>query len=226
MTENGHGFLVENRKHLDQVLTFFASAFLDEELDRKKFAFCEDRSQNSLVPNHQLLINSGWYSLDDFFDYYFSVSTVKYDVIEPVLEIICERGILLHQSNLPGIRFYKPNSQYFSKVKGLQNVLNHLLGFDYVVDFYRNSVVKLEGRDRKGNVSLGTGFFAKYKSNFLILTNRHVVENQSLKILSYENSVIEYDYIRVSSSVDVACVTLSSIEQGPTPFFWKKNSGY
>ncbi len=224
MAQNAAHFLKDHQDQLSKIINFFCSSYLNKDFNIEKTQFGREKSKQSDTPNYEFLINSGWFSLEDYYDFNFSKETLKYDVIEPIMELLCDNSILLHQSSTTGLKFYKPNSTYFKNCRNVQYIFNHLFGFGYIIEKYRQGIYKIEVKDNNGDVSLGTGFlFKNSKGNFLV-TNKHVVEGFKLTIKDVNNRPFEFGSVKISPSTDIAVIELNGpIDAEPFIFSPKMN---
>ena len=115
MAENAPHFLKEHKDQLLGVLVFFCSSYLSSKIDKDKRKFCDEKSKSTDISNYQFLTSTGWCSLDDYFDFHLLNDSIKYDIVEPILSTLCEKGILIYQSHTSGLKFYKPNLHFFNK---------------------------------------------------------------------------------------------------------------
>lgn len=101
-------------------------------------------------------------------------------------------------------------------------LLNIVAGWQYIIDFYSDSVFKIQHEHSNGDISIGTGFyFAAGNSEtekFLIITNKHVLENvKSIKIYSRGDHLIDYCAIITDPKRDLGYILLAN--NLTTPFF-------
>jgi len=121
-------------------------------------------------------------------------------------------------------RRYKASGDYAKFFYDRDLILNVACGWRYIIDRYSNSVVKIEHKDKAGDISIGTGFyfFARNEKFIkpLIITNKHVLEKaSSIKVLSKDDTVINYSAIKVDDKRDLGFIELESQLETPTFHF-------
>ena len=95
-------------------------------------------------------------------------------------------------------------------------ILYILLGFEFIIKEFRESVFKIVPKLLNGDESIGTGFLIKEDNSFFIVTNKHVVQNNSsLIIYDINDNEIDRNIIFEHPEKDIAIieVTISSKSQ-------------
>ena len=105
---------------------------------------------------------------------------------------------------------------------GIILIKNLLLGFANVAINYKDLIVKVENKDKEGNLDLGTGFCINTHLNAngqrkqFIVTNKHVVEDfAELRILTNDDKVIGYNAIHKDEKRDIAFIEIKDFEFQP-----------
>lgn len=104
---------------------------------------------------------------------------------------------------------YNTNGELTKSLYDHNLIKNLLYGFNYIIERYKNSVVKIIHINRHGDSSIGTGFFisAKVNNNCLVITNKHVVEGaQKVKIFSADDKEIKINKITQDNDRDIAII--------------------
>ena len=92
----------------------------------------------------------------------------------------------------------------------------YTLGFSKILENTRNSVFAIEVKNSKGDLGIGTGFYFGYLENgivrSLIITNKHVVENNEvLRVISEFEQEVTYKSIhKCSKNIDLACIEVDT----------------
>jgi len=88
-------------------------------------------------------------------------------------------------------------------------IMNIILGFDYIVQEYKNSVFKIEHVSKNQDHSIGTGFLIDYADRHLIITNKHVIEEHDrLRVLNNEDNSIDFEDPFLHPDKDIAILPL------------------
>lgn len=165
-------------------------------------------------------IDLGYLSTDDFLMYATEKkmvnSGIPIDVVDMVLKILVEEHVVKITPssflNSFGIR-YKANGKFTKYLHERDLILNLVGGWLQIINNYRFSVVKIEHIKSNDDRSIGTGYYYaagnEAKVNYIIVTNRHVVEKAKKINLILENgTAIPYKEIIQDPQVDLAYIIL------------------
>jgi S1-C subfamily serine protease len=106
-------------------------------------------------------------------------------------------------------------------LKRLDVIHNVILGFNFITDKYRKSVLKIEHTNSEDEASIGTGFLImKTDKKQYVITNKHVVENhKKLRILDVDDNQIEFGDIVLHATKDLAQIAIKSTIDSPSFIF-------
>lgn len=193
--------------------------FLCEVIDKEKF---EQIKQLAIQQNHDSngneFIGLGYLSVIDFSAYIGATNPnprgFNLSIIEEVVKALTEEKILnTLPSRLKGELRYKAAGEFADFFYKRDLILNTISGWNFIIDKFNNSVIKIEHKDKKGDYSIGTGFYyAAGDENiekYLIVTNRHVLENAAeIKAFLHDGSVITFDEIVLDKKRDLGFLVL------------------
>jgi S1-C subfamily serine protease len=138
----------------------------------------------------------------------------SFDKVRLFLRLLNEKSIL-HKSVFQADVFCVTHD--FVKYLGsLKRVSAYTLGFTKILENTRNSVFAIEVKNAKGDLGIGTGFYFGYLENgilrSLIITNKHVVENNEIiRVISEFEQEITYKSIhKCSKDIDLACIEVDN----------------
>lgn len=202
---------------ITEVIKFFFASVLQKDHFEKVVEKClENPSQQG---NRHLLIRQGKFGLSDFLFYWQRViqpggGLVKGLVIEEVLRRFCDCHLLTRSQMLleHGLDFYQVNEPFAEFLLQRDALENLAFDFPHLVQKYRCSIVKILICDDKGDQWIGTGFFCA--ANRLIITNKHVVEEQAEGFPIVKNA--NGDQLVVKNLEKDTCWDLAIIEVEPT----------
>ncbi|RSK23850.1 S1 family peptidase [Hymenobacter metallilatus] len=177
-------------------------------------------------------------SKDLFYQYFFNEKPDGFDgglsgtVVDAAFDLLVEKFILTEDFT-PLVYGPVQDQEYVFNRDYTQNLhhhgllLNALLGFRYVVDRYKNSVVKIEVKNANGDFGIGTGWYIDMNNSDntlgcrLVVTNDHVLANAtSFRILTKDDELIphhEVERFQNRLGVDIAIVRVEA--QADVPDF-------
>ena len=169
-------------------------------------------------PNHETFLKLGRLSINDFLYFYSERAGVKgipIVIVDAILDRLCKNNILFQESILQGHsgRYFTLNdglAEFLAKKDAIKNVI---FGFSYIVNKYKDSVVKIEVETPNGP-SIGTGFVMSVRRdgvvNSYVITNKHVaVHDKYLQIQNIFNEVLAHRKIKLSQAKDIGLIYLS-----------------
>lgn len=155
----------------------------------------------------------GLYTANDFVFYMASkIDHVPGGIAEIVIEELLKKNVLIKATNISsGSRVqYQPNEDLVKFLRDNNLLLNLIYGFNYIIDKYKSSVPIIEVQDSRGDKSAGTGFYVKHKEIPLIVTNKHVIENQKILNLFYDENKLNIKNTFLSDNHDIAFIILEN----------------
>ncbi|NWJ52814.1 MAG: trypsin-like peptidase domain-containing protein [Bacteroidetes bacterium] len=106
---------------------------------------------------------------------------------------------------------YNFNGEFASFLYRNNLILNVILGFEYIIQTYRKSVLKIEPTLNDGSKSIGTGFIVEYNKNTYVVTNKHVVENNhELSLYDENDDILIFTNVFLNPEKDVAIIILEN----------------
>ncbi len=196
-----------------KIINFFLAKSVDDRLFELIKNTLIDESKDETFNNK---IKVGQLSLSQF--YSFSIDVYKINswpigLVELVVEdlknnfLILELNIFRNKNE----RYFQPNSS-IAKFASDQNIIDNLIfGFEYIIEKYSDSVVKIENTDFTNKISIGTGFFNHYFDGLKIITNAHVLESaKKLRIFSERNEEFKILKVRKSTKKDIAIIEIEN----------------
>ncbi len=194
------------------VVNFYTSKATDPAYFEEIKNSCKDDTLLKLIHNHEIYLNQGYLTRDDFLTYATSKKLVDGVPIQPfdlILEALTENLLLLKMepntiNNTHKLYIVNDALSQFYYSNGL--LFNKLFGFDYIIERYLPSVFKIE-HFKNGDVSIGNGFLLNFEGNYVILTNRHVVENaDKIIVKSEKEEIVEFEKIIEDNKNDLAFI--------------------
>lgn len=135
---------------------------------------------------------------------------ISIEIIEVTVKLLEEKRIIIPQV-LNINKVYAANGKYTKTICDLDLTFNILFGFNYIIEKYQQSVVKIENINKVGDSSIGTGFVIKYGIHQLIITNKHVIdESKKLNILTKDDSIINYETPFLDPKRDIAIIPIKN----------------
>lgn len=177
--------------------------------------------------NYIGVIEVGYLSVNDFVHYMAQTEQqklVKISLIHDLVKSLTEHKVLtlLMESlvNPNEKRYQASGGGYVEFLYNRDLILNLLCGWNFIVNKYSNSVMKIEHQDRNGDYSIGTGFyFAAGNEKFvksMIITNKHVVENaKKIKLFTSDDMLVHYSTIIKDEKRDLAFIILETTTGNP-----------
>ena len=181
-------------------------------------------------PNAKTFIGMGALSVNDFLYFHDDMAKsigIPTRTVEIILEEMVNHGIISPLNSLMNgvgtsdLR-YRPAGPrcLFLYKRGL--ILNTLCGWNYIVQRYSASVLKIEHINPQGDPSVGTGFYFAAGNNefvkYMIVTNKHVLENaKQINLFDKNDARVEYQSYVTDLSRDLGFILLN----GPldVPYF-------
>ena len=210
----------ENIELAKKVIRFFFAEVTDKSLFENIKSVCTNCSKEE---SGTQFIEIGYLSIRDCIMFLFHEEPTNNSHSEAVINIIVKSLEKEHALNTLSKKIvgYNNDSRYradtnfgkFLNDRGL--LLNIVAGWQYIIDVYSNSVVKIEHEHSNGDFSIGTGFyFAAGNTEFvkpLIITNRHVLEAaKSIKVYSKNDELIKFREIITDQKRDLGFILLEN----------------
>jgi len=168
----------------------------------------------------QMWINRGAFTIDDFQYYcqYMMKGSFPLGVSDVVVEGLLKENVII-QFN-PSITktnkvHYSPDFEFAKSLKENGLLKNLLFGYNYIINKYKTSVILIEV-DKKGLVSVGTGFLITHEKLQFVVTNKHVVEDSTKVTVYLNNEIIKYKDIILSKNSDIGFIELSNNSKSPS----------
>lgn len=211
-----------NEEVVNKVIAFFTAQFSDEKLYLEIQEKCKDNPFSKGDENREIKKKLGYLTINDYLYFYASEPQetrkgIPLSIVERVIGRLCEKGLIFNQSFVFGDNKYTAYQGNESIIKFLseKNILDNLFfGFEYIIEKYKKSVVKIEVETEEG-LALGTGFLIYLDKLIkpIIVTNKHVAEyKENLKIISDEGKLFNYKKILLSEDEDIALIILDDDE--------------
>ncbi|SOD19771.1 S1 family peptidase [Pedobacter xixiisoli] len=211
-------FLETHKDLIDEVILFF-TAEVNGNFDEIK-AISKQRNIQMKRDKLNDAIDFGYFSIDEFLDFAHKRGKIKggisFDAVELVLKILVEEHVLTPAptsfEKSFGIR-YRANGKFAEYLNKRGLILNLIGGWSQIINRYRLSVVKIEHINKIGDSSIGTGYYYAAGdskiSKYLIITNRHVVENASkINVYLDNDTALPYQEIVEDPKLDLAYIVL------------------
>lgn len=222
-----------NMVWLEEVVEYVSAHTTNQELFAliKKVAHAK-LSEKGLRPQEGVIMRAYAYpekyvSWEMFMTFSFEIKgttgAIPMGLIQRAFELLADNGMLYKQgtisehNNLMQVeQEYTVNDDLVKYLAECKLVYNHLFGFEYIINRYNKSVVKIEVKHGE-TTSIGTGWFydllvKDYSSGAkrLIVTNNHVLEGaSSFKVLYKDDTVLtsyESEMLLTESGVDIALI--------------------
>jgi hypothetical protein len=155
----------------------------------------------------ELLIAFNSYNI---FDY---CNVRSLNLLELILKSLIESNIL-HYSVFQKDVYCVTNDlvKYLGTTK---RVAGYTLGFSKISEFNKNSIFAIEVMDCNSDLGIGTGFLYGFtydeKVYSLIITNKHVIEEEIQKIVNLTDNKIKHSkIISCKKNIDLACILIDS----------------
>lgn len=215
--------LSSNDELVTEIIDFFTSQETNPDLFNEIKDVCIDHSKKFRKADSEMYINMGFLSGFDFLMYMSHTKKIgngiKTRFVEIALQQLVKNYIL---TPLDSLVVYNQDQRYkvagkYAKVMYQQKLIKNLLyGFNYIIDCYRNSVVKIEHVNHNDDTSIGTGFLITSNSEYIIVTNKHVVENaKKIRVLTYDEQEIKVKSIFKDNERDLALVFIEYYDAIP-----------
>lgn len=200
---------------LKSVCDFFMARAIDPTRYKDIIDFLSNLDFHKTIPNHQLKLQLGYFTLQDYIFYAVDkkiVSSVPVTVVELILTSMLEKVILLkppislfHNNEV----LYTPNDEYIRKLKQYDLLYNVLFGFEYIAEKYLPYVFKIIV-SKDGKPSIGTGFLiTRRDSQQIIITNKHVIDGvDKIEIEGHLDTIHEYTECIADEENDLAFLCL------------------
>jgi len=195
------------------VIDFFTSKATNPEYFEEIKLYCKEHSLLKRILNHDVFLNLGYLTRDDFL--MFTTGNKKVEngvpvqILDLILEALTENLILLKMepnsmNNTHSMFMVNDNLAKFYHNNGL--LFNKLFGFNYIIEKYIPSVFKIE-HIKNDDVSIGNGFLIPFEETLIIVTNKHVIENaDKIIVKNYQEKLIEVDNIIEDEKNDLAFI--------------------
>lgn len=143
----------------------------------------------------------------------------SFNFFQIVIERLLEKKILLNESITGNTNLFIINDPLIRYLENQRFLLAYILGFPQIIKEVSSSIVMIEHtpNDPSKNIGIGTGFILRYINKHgsiinLVITNKHVVENGTIRILTKdENELVVKDIIESSSGLDLVAIKVENI---------------
>ena len=176
--------------------------------------------------NGETFIKMGFLSAFDF-TMYAVENKEKWDlkdgiqvrVVEMALDILQSKLIITKVESMltfGGDTRYQVNEKYAKLLYERDLIYNVMFGFQYILDKYKNSIIKIENIDKRKDHSIGTGFIVLQENISLIITNKHVLKNaETINIYDKDDMKLEFNEPILSNDKDIAIIPLKEKQKHP-----------
>ena len=220
--------LKSNIDLVKKVVRYFAAEYVAKgEFQQMKTSAIEI-SKRFNSPNGETFINMGFFSPRECVLYISSEGeNTKGRVIDETIKALEEQLIIypidrMLTPNLSDIR-YRIDGQRAVNLFNSNLVLNKILGFEYIIDTYKRSVLKIEHISKERNHSIGTGFIVKIGEKLLLITNKHVIEAHiQLNIFDFDDNKVDHLEPYLSKTKDIGIIEITN-DLNSQPFILNKD---
>ena len=149
-------------------------------------------------------------------------------LIEHILDKLCDNFVLSKEKILQYRQSstYKVNKEIAQFYVNNGSIYNLIFGYVYIAERYKPEVFKVVVNGSTGDENIGTGFCFKFtdhkhKIHANIITNKHVAQyEKNLRILTYEDKLIEHGQIFHSEKYDLSIIEVpTNCSPGTFNFF-------
>jgi hypothetical protein len=210
----------ENLILLRHIIHFFLAEIIDVELFNLQKRILLNRSKNPTLETDKIWIELGYFSVTNFLMFMSVTGQVKSGVPSPLVERYLEKmkdeeAIRIWPNHLSStiINRYKHAGDRSKYLFDRDLITNLVGGWQYILNKFENSILKIEHENYSGDKSIGTGFyFAAGNEQFikpLIITNKHVVLNaKKLTVLSINDEIINHTRVYIDEKQDIGFIEL------------------
>lgn len=197
---------------LKSVCDFFMARAIDPTRYQDIIDFLSNLDFLKKTPNHQLKLQLGYFTLQDYMIYAVEkkiVESVPTVVVELILTSMLEKVIILKPFFHGNEVLYTPNDEYIRKLKQYDLLYNVLFGFEYIAEKYLPCVFKIIVF-KDGEQKIGTGFLTtRSDSQQIIITNKHVIDGvDKIEIEGHSDTIHEYTDCIADEENDLAFLCL------------------
>lgn len=193
-----------------QVFDFFTSEATDPKYYQEIKEFGESNSVLSRRLNNKPFLQLGYLGSLDFTMFAIEkkiLDSVRTEIVDLCLKVLVENIVLIRMETGTinnTATLYKANEGAANYYKNNNLLLNKIFGFDYIIDQYIGSVVKIENTSKK-RTDIGNGFLISSKMGIRIITNFHVLDKaEKLRVLDKDEKEIEIKSKYEDESLDLA----------------------
>ncbi|MDX1941053.1 MAG: serine protease [Saprospiraceae bacterium] len=211
--------LMSNLDVVKKVIDYFAAKYANPDEWEKIKTDAIENGKKFNSPNSEKFVNYGFLSPMDC-TFYLSKNGFNNHTreIDETIKALHEKLIIYPIDKMLLSRFtderYQFNGTNAYNLYKKNLILNILLGFEFIIKTFSNSVFKIEPTYSNGEKSIGTGFLIREKENLFIVTNKHVVqESRELKVYDINDNIIEYSLVFENPEKDIAIFELSITPQ-------------
>lgn len=215
--------LLEYEELIRFIIDFYLSKIINPTLFEDIKIKLENHPFFNREPNHNVCIILGEFSRDDFIIYAqetkFKGVRLNSFIVHNTIDLLSQNLIISEKQ--PWIPYFNTTRYVINEVWALylyknNLILNCLFGFDYIINKYKEAVIKIENI-YKDEYDIGTGFLIKYRKEGypnlynLIITNKHVVEKyDKITLYNVDNELITYNKIYLNETSDLAIILLDT----------------
>ncbi len=218
----GYQIITRELEFSRHIVNFFLSKAINPVEHQKIIEFSLSTVKNQSDSNANAFINLGYLSKGDLISY-FSKNNIFKDTYNDHLIDLIIKGLVSHYLIEP-LPDWKPleniskrfivNEPRAIMLGSNDLVFNLLCGWEYIIDKYANSVLKIENCGLDDKFGIGTGFYHSFlsqgKPNYVVITNKHVLEKfKTLKLFNKEDKEIIYEKIILNERYDLGFLILS-----------------
>lgn len=220
--------IISELQIVKEAINFFTAEHTNKEKFEEIKRICIPHAIKANRPNGQTFITVGNLSTFDFLSYLgekkLISGAIKTRAIELLLEGMVEHGVVSPISGFMQVNSLEPRyrsaGDYTKFLYDRDLILNVVCGWKYIIDRYKDSVLKIQHKDKSGDYSIGTGFYYAAGNEkvvkYLIITNKHVIEKATeIKVFSRTDKEISYKDIKVNSTRDLAFIELNQPLESP-----------
>lgn len=215
-----YDILKDDELLVNRVIDFYTSEFSNSSMFLEIKKISEQKASDRNDINSIQFIQMGFFSITDFKNFMsetkeVSLTTSKLEILIIALE---KKRILKRLPTIIAISDklrYNANSDYTKYLFDRKLILNTIYGWNYIIEKYANSVIKIQHLDKNGDYHIGTGFYFTIKNpknnmiTSLIVTNKHVLENaKEIKLFTKNEEEIKFIKALIDENRDIGFVLL------------------
>ncbi len=200
-----------------KVIDFLAAEFTNPQKFQENKAILQKFNSTFNIQNAAKFQNLGFFSILECTLFLANNETSPLNrVIDETYKALEEKNLIYREdratSNFVDERF-RFNGENAANLYRRDLIFNIILGFDYIIQKYKQCVVKIEVENQHGDKDIGTGFIAEWQNEKFLVTNKHVLEsNESFVIYDYTDTKMKYGNPFLHSKKDLAIIPVKDFD--------------